>query len=52
VAALIILVLVLVCLPFIERIPAPVLAAIVIHAVSKSLSRILEEEYERLGKSK
>ncbi|HTB68147.1 MAG TPA: SulP family inorganic anion transporter [Steroidobacteraceae bacterium] len=37
VAALIILVLVLLCLPLIERIPAPVLAAIVIHAVSKSL---------------
>jgi MFS superfamily sulfate permease-like transporter len=29
--------LVLVCLPFIERIPEPILAAIVIHAVSKSL---------------
>ncbi len=36
-AALIILLLVLLCLPYIERIPAPVLAAIVIHAVSKSL---------------
>jgi sulfate permease, SulP family len=36
-AAVIILVLVLLCLPYIERIPAPVLAAIVIHAVSKSL---------------
>ncbi len=36
-AAVIILLLVLVCLPYIERIPAPVLAAIVIHAVSKSL---------------
>jgi MFS superfamily sulfate permease-like transporter len=36
-AALIILLLVLLCLPFIERIPEPVLAAIVIHAVSKSL---------------
>jgi MFS superfamily sulfate permease-like transporter len=36
-AALIILGLVLLCLPFIERIPEPVLAAIVIHAVSKSL---------------
>ena len=36
-AAVIILGLVLVCLPFIERIPAPILAAIVIHAVSKSL---------------
>jgi SulP family sulfate permease len=36
-AAVIILVLVLLCLPYIERIPEPVLAAIVIHAVSKSL---------------
>jgi sulfate permease, SulP family len=36
-AAAIILVLVLLCLPYIERIPEPVLAAIVIHAVSKSL---------------
>jgi MFS superfamily sulfate permease-like transporter len=36
-AAAIILVLVLLCLPYIERIPQPVLAAIVIHAVSKSL---------------
>ena len=36
-AAAIILGLVLVCLPFIERIPEPVLAAIVIHAVGKSL---------------
>lgn len=36
-AAIIILALVLACLPYIERIPAPVLAAIVIHAVSKSL---------------
>ncbi|MGC1458573.1 MAG: SulP family inorganic anion transporter [Steroidobacteraceae bacterium] len=36
-AALIILALVMLCLPYIERIPAPVLAAIVIHAVSKSL---------------
>ena len=36
-AAVIILILVLVCLPYIERIPEPVLAAIVIHAVSKSL---------------
>jgi MFS superfamily sulfate permease-like transporter len=36
-AAGITLVLVLVCLPFIERIPEPILAAIVIHAVSKSL---------------
>ncbi len=36
-AAATILGLVLVCLPYIERIPEPVLAAIVIHAVSKSL---------------
>jgi MFS superfamily sulfate permease-like transporter len=36
-AAVIILALVLLCLPYIERIPQPVLAAIVIHAVSKSL---------------
>jgi len=36
-AALVILLLVLLCLPYIERIPDPVLAAIVIHAVSKSL---------------
>jgi MFS superfamily sulfate permease-like transporter len=36
-AAVIILALVLLCLPYIERIPGPVLAAIVIHAVSKSL---------------
>jgi sulfate permease, SulP family len=37
IAAAIILGLVLVCLPFIERIPEPILAAIVMHAVSKSL---------------
>jgi sulfate permease, SulP family len=36
-AAAVILVLVLLFLPWIERIPEPVLAAIVIHAVSKSL---------------
>jgi MFS superfamily sulfate permease-like transporter len=36
-AAVVILALVLICLPYIERIPQPVLAAIVIHAVSKSL---------------
>ena len=36
-AAVIILALVLVCLPYIERIPEPILAAVVIHAVSKSL---------------
>jgi sulfate permease, SulP family len=37
VTAVIILALVLLCLPYIERIPEPVLAAVVIHAVSKSL---------------
>lgn len=37
-AAATVLMLVLTCLPWIERIPVPVLAAIVIHAVSKSLS--------------
>jgi sulfate permease, SulP family len=36
-SAVIILALVLLCLPYIERIPQPVLAAVVIHAVSKSL---------------
>ncbi len=36
-AAAFILALVLLCLPYIERIPQPVLAAIVMHAVSKSL---------------
>lgn len=36
-AAFTVLVLVLTCLPWIERIPIPVLAAIVIHAVSKSM---------------
>lgn len=36
-AALTVLVLVVTCLPWIERIPVPVLAAIVIHAVSKSM---------------
>jgi MFS superfamily sulfate permease-like transporter len=36
-AAATVLVLVLTCLPWIERIPVPVLAAIVIHAVSKSM---------------
>jgi len=36
-AAVIVLALVLLCLPYIERIPEPILAAIVIHAVSKSL---------------
>ena len=37
IAAATVLVLVLTCLRFIERIPVPVLAAVVIHAVSKSL---------------
>ena len=37
VAAVVVAVLVLACLRYIERIPEPVLAAIVIHAVSKSL---------------
>lgn len=37
IGAVVILVLVLLCLPLIERIPEPVLAAIVIHAVGKSL---------------
>jgi sulfate permease, SulP family len=46
-AALIILALVLLCLPYIERIPAPVLAAIVIHAVSKSLRLTLLRTYFR-----
>jgi MFS superfamily sulfate permease-like transporter len=52
VAALIILVLVLVCLPFIERIPAPVLAAIVIHAVSKSLRLGPIRSYFRLRRDR
>jgi sulfate permease, SulP family len=46
-AAVIILALVLVCLPFIERIPVPVLAAIVIHAVSKSLRLVPFATYFR-----
>jgi MFS superfamily sulfate permease-like transporter len=52
VAALIILVLVLLCLPFIERIPAPVLAAIVIHAVSKSLHLSPIRAYFRLRRDR
>ena len=36
-AALVVLLLIWLCLPWIERIPRPVLAAVVIHAVSKSL---------------
>jgi len=36
-AAAVVLLLVVLCLPWIERIPQPALAAIVIHAVSKSL---------------
>jgi len=46
-AAVIILVLVLLCLPYIERIPAPVLAAIVIHAVSKSVRLTALRDYFR-----
>jgi MFS superfamily sulfate permease-like transporter len=52
VAALIILILVLLCLPFIERIPAPVLAAIVIHAVSKSLRLSAIRVYFRLHRDR
>ena len=46
-AAAIILVLVLLFLPWIERIPEPVLAAIVIHAVSKSLRLSVFRNYLR-----
>jgi MFS superfamily sulfate permease-like transporter len=46
-AAAIILVLVLLFLPWIERIPEPVLAAIVIHAVSKSLRLSVFSNYLR-----
>jgi sulfate permease, SulP family len=46
-AAAVILVLVLLFLPWIERIPAPVLAAIVIHAVSKSLRLSVFSNYLR-----
>ncbi len=46
-AAAIILVLVLLFLPWIERIPEPVLAAIVIHAVSKSLRLSVFSNYVR-----
>ena len=51
-AALIILVLVLLCLPLIERIPAPVLAAIVMHAVSKSLRLGPIRSYFRLRRDR
>jgi MFS superfamily sulfate permease-like transporter len=46
-AAALILVLVLLFLPWIERIPEPVLAAIVIHAVSKSLRLSVFSNYLR-----
>jgi MFS superfamily sulfate permease-like transporter len=46
-AAAIVLALVLVCLRWIERIPEPVLAAIVIHAVSKSLRVSVFRNYFR-----
>jgi MFS superfamily sulfate permease-like transporter len=46
-AAATVLALVLVFLPWIERIPAPVLAAIVIHAVSKSLRIAVFRPYFR-----
>jgi MFS superfamily sulfate permease-like transporter len=44
-AALTVLVLVALFLPWIERIPAPILAAIVIHAVSKSLRTAVFRPY-------
>ncbi len=47
IAAAVILVLVVLFLPFIERIPEPVLAAIVIHAVSKSLRPSVFSNYVR-----
>jgi len=46
-AAAAVLALVLLCLPWIERIPAPVLAAIVIHAVGKSLRLAVFQPYFR-----
>ncbi|MDE2136845.1 MAG: SulP family inorganic anion transporter [Gammaproteobacteria bacterium] len=46
-AAATVLVLVLACLRFIERIPEPVLAAIVIHAVSKSMRIAVFADYFR-----
>ncbi|HEY4342210.1 MAG TPA: SulP family inorganic anion transporter [Steroidobacteraceae bacterium] len=52
IAAVIILALVLLCLPYIERIPAPVLAAIVIHAVSKSLRLAPIRAYFRLRRDR
>jgi MFS superfamily sulfate permease-like transporter len=45
VAVGVVLVLVLLCLPWIERIPRPVLAAIVIHAVSHSLKPSVFRSY-------
>jgi MFS superfamily sulfate permease-like transporter len=47
IAAGVVLVLVLLFLPWIERIPEPVLAAIVIHAVSKSLRPRVFSDYFR-----
>jgi MFS superfamily sulfate permease-like transporter len=47
IAAAVVLVLVLLFLPWIERIPEPVLAAIVIHAVSKSLRPRVFSDYFR-----
>jgi MFS superfamily sulfate permease-like transporter len=44
-AAATVLLLVVVCLPLIARIPAPVLAAVVIHAVGKSLRTTLLRRY-------
>ena len=46
-AAAVVLILLLLFLPWIERIPAPVLAAIVIHAVSKSLRVAMFRPYFR-----
>jgi MFS superfamily sulfate permease-like transporter len=46
-AAAVVLVLLLLFLPFIERIPQPVLAAIVIHAVSRSLRLSVFRDYFR-----
>ncbi|HME39520.1 MAG TPA: SulP family inorganic anion transporter [Steroidobacteraceae bacterium] len=46
-AAAAVLALVLLCLPWIERIPAPVLAAIVVHAVGKSLRVAVFQPYFR-----
>jgi MFS superfamily sulfate permease-like transporter len=51
-AALTVLVLVLLLLPWIERIPQPVLAAIVIHAVSRSLRPGVLSNYFRWGRDR